>query len=66
MSQLNVSEKSKGSLSSLDQNSDILTIIPSERIKLLQREIGMIRELLGIEPDSKCLYKLKFLESQIL
>ena len=53
MSQLNVNNnKSYESSSSLYQNPIVNT---SERIKLLQHEISMVRELLEIEQDSKCM-----------
>jgi hypothetical protein len=54
MSQMN--EESKESSNSSNQN---LSIITSERIELLQREINVVRELLELEPDSKCLYNLE-------
>lgn len=51
-----MNEESKESSNSLNQD---LSIITSERIELLQREINVVRELLELEPDSKCLYKFK-------
>lgn len=51
-----MNEESKESSNSLNQN---LSINTSERIELLQREINVVRELLELEPDSKCLYKFK-------
>ena len=58
MAQLDSSDKPSSLLS---QNLDTLSIVTSERIKLLQREINMVRELLELEPDSKCLYKFTYL-----
>lgn len=37
------------------ESQETLPIDASERIALLQREIFTIRELLELEPDSKCM-----------
>ncbi|CAG8611943.1 6522_t:CDS:10 [Funneliformis mosseae] len=49
------------SSSSLSQSQDTLPIDTSERIKLLQREISMVRELLELEPDTNLLRELKYI-----